>query len=82
MMGNIEALRKGIVQIEDKRKTKLQDRLHEIMKNPNKIYDNDSAFSEISDKTDVSISDFLDQEMQDLEEMENISPYDFMEKRK
>lgn len=82
MIGNIEALRKGIVQIEDKRKTKLQDRLHEIMKNPNKIYDNDSAFSEISDKTDVSISDFLDQEMQDLEEMENISPYDFMEKRK
>lgn len=82
MIGNIEALRKGIVQIEDKRKTKLQDRLHEIMENPNKIYDNDSAFSEISDETDVSISDFLDQEMQDLEEMENISPYDFMEKSK
>lgn len=82
MIGNIEALRKGIVQIEDKRKTKLQDRLHEIMENPNKIYDNDSAFSEISDETDVSISDFLDQEMQDLEEMENISPYDFIEKSK
>ena len=36
---DIEALRKGIVQIEEKRKTKLQDRLHEMIVNSNIIFD-------------------------------------------
>ena len=43
-----------------------------IIENPNRIFDNDSAFDEII------IEDFAANEMQDLIEMENISPYDFM----
>lgn len=80
MLGNIEALRKGIIQIEEKRKTKLQNRLHEIIVNPNKIYDSFSAFSEIKEENigEVNISDFMNAEMIDQSEMENISPYDFM----
>lgn len=90
MLGNIEALRKGIVQIEEKRKTKLQDRLHEMILNGNIIFDQDSAFSEVKEekKESVSISDFMNKamdeivnennEQKDLFEMENISPYDFM----
>lgn len=77
MLGNIEALRKGITQIEEKRKTKLQERLHEIIANPNIIYDEESAFKEVFDVDDVSISDFEDKEMVDLSEMENISIDDF-----
>lgn len=81
MLGNIEALRKGIMQIEDKRKTKLQDRLHEAIENPNKIYDTFSAFKEIKEERieAVSISDFLSDEQVDMKEMENITPYDFMD---
>lgn len=90
MLGNIEALRKGIVQIEEKRKTKLQDRLHEMILNGNIIFDQGSAFSEVKEekKESVSISDFMNKSMdeivnenneqKDLFEMENISPYDFM----
>lgn len=90
MLGNIEALRKGIVQIEEKRKTKLQDRLHEMILNDNIIFDQGSAFSEVKEekKESVSISDFMNKamdeivnennEQKDLFEMENISPYDFM----
>ena len=90
MLGNIEALRKGIVQIEEKRKTKLQDRLHEMILNGNIIFDQGSAFSEVKEekKESVSISDFMNKAMEeivnenneqkDLFEMENISPYDFM----
>ena len=91
MLGNIEALRKGIVQIEEKRKTKLQDRLHEMIVNGNIIFDQNSAFSEVKEEKldSVSISDFMDKSMEeitskdkeqiDLFEMENISPYDFMD---
>ena len=94
MLGNVEALRKGIVQIEEKRKTKLQDRLHEMIDNDNKIFDESSAFQEIKEekKEKVSISDFLNKPaVEDIEdisiddfsdldnEMENISPYDFMD---
>lgn len=94
MLGNVEALRKGIVQIEEKRKTKLQDRLHEMIDNDNKIFDESSAFQEIKEekKEKVSISDFLNKPaIEDIEdisiddfsdldnEMENISPYDFMD---
>ena len=50
MLGNIEALRKGIVQIEEKRKTKLQDRLHEMILNGNIIFDQGSAFSEVKEE--------------------------------
>ncbi len=80
MLGNIESLRKGIIQIEEKRKTKLQDRIHEMIQNNNKIFDSSSAFSEIREENiqEVSISDFLNNEQRDIEEMENISPYDFM----
>lgn len=79
MLGNVEALKKGITQIEEPRKTKLQNRLHEIIANPNKIYDKESAFQEISDSNDVSISDFSDEEMVDLDDLENISIDDFLE---
>ena len=67
--------------IEEKRKTRLQDRLHEVLINPNKIYDEFSAFSEIKEENveEVSISDFMDAEMIDQQEMENITPYDFMD---
>jgi exodeoxyribonuclease V alpha subunit len=60
MLGNFEAVRKGIVELEEERKTKLVDRIKEIFENPNKIVDKKSAFSEIK------------------EDLENISPYDFM----
>ena len=95
MLGNVEALRKGIIQIEEKRKTKLQERLHEMIINDNKIYDESSAFKEIKEekKENKTISDFLNtQIIDDLEnisvddfedsninELENISPYDFMD---
>jgi len=95
MLGNVEALRKGIVQIEEKRKTKLQDRLHDMLNNGNKIYDELSAFKEIKDANmdEVKISDFLDKPIIDdienisiedfrdpeTKELENISPYDFLD---
>ena len=95
MLGNVEALRKGIVQIEEKRKTKLQERLHEMINNDNKIFDEASAFSEIKEEKqeNISISDFLDKpiidDIEDINiddfvdsndsEMEKISPYDFMD---
>lgn len=80
MLGNIEALRKGIIQIEGKRKTKLQERLHQIIENGNIILDDSSAFSEIKEENieEVSISDFMTNEETDKNEMENISPYDFL----
>lgn len=102
MIGNIEALRRGITQIEEKRKTMLQERLHELMKNPNKIYDNSSAFMEIKEnpkEENLSISDFMNAKMpeefngdfdndneikdnneeKDKIEMEDVSPFDFMD---
>ena len=95
MLGNVEALRKGIIQIEEKRKTKLQERIHSFINNENQIFDEQSAFKEIKEETkkEVSISDFLDTPMkndiEDIEiedfkddsfnEMENITPYDFLD---
>ena len=95
MLGNVEALRKGIIQIEEKRKTKLQERIHAFINNENQILDEQSAFREIKEETkkEVSISDFLDKPMKgDIEEieiedfqddsfneMENITPYDFLD---
>lgn len=81
MLGNIEAIRKGIIQIEDKRKTKLQDRIHSMIENGNIIMDTESAFNEIKEEIleEVSIHDFLNSEKIDQEEMENISPYDFLD---
>lgn len=101
MLGNIEALRRGITQIEDKRKTKLQDRIHTMIENVNTIFDSNSAFDEIKEETteNVSIEDFMDDtnikqadtlidlsmeefssnKAQDIFEMENISPYDFLD---
>jgi len=54
LIGNFDALRKGIVETEDSRKTKLVDRIQEIFKNPQV------------------------KEIDDEQNMENISPYDFM----
>ena len=95
MLGNVEALRKGIIQIEEKRKTKLQERLHLMINDENTIFDPSSAFSKVQEenKKEVSISDFLDKPLiDDIEnislddfedtkdnELENISPYDFMD---
>ena len=62
LLGNVEAMRRGISQIEDKRKTKLQERLHDMITNPQMIIDPNSAFSEIKEENidEVNISDFLD----------------------
>ena len=93
MLGNVEALRRGIVEIEDKRKTMLQERLHDFIDNPDKIYDDSLAFSEVrleKSEDNVSISDFLDAKMpennldntneeKDKKEMEEISPFDFLD---
>ena len=81
MLGNVEALRKGIIQIEEKRKTKLQERIHEMLTNPKMIIDPESAFKEIIEdsENEVSIEDFMNSESIDLSEMENISPYDFFD---
>lgn len=80
MVGNIDALKRGIVPIEEKRKTKLQERIHEILNNPNKIYDDNSAFQELSNNDDsIKIEDFMDAELVDEQEMENITPYDFLD---
>lgn len=95
MLGNVEALRKGIIQIEEKRKTRLQSRLHEMINNDNIIFDENSAFNEIREehKEELTISDFMDLPMNEdienistedfddaqLDELENITPYDFMD---
>jgi exodeoxyribonuclease V alpha subunit len=81
MLGNVEALRRGITQIEEKRKTMLQERIHDMISNPFKILDTNSAFSEIKEENlnKVSISDFMDCEIQDINEMENITLNDFFD---
>ncbi len=86
MLGNVEAFRKGISELEEKRKTKLQSRLKAIIENPNMIFDMSSAFQEIliDDKYDnlenIGIEDFENSEKNMITEMENITPYDFMKK--
>ena len=81
MLGNVEALRRGITQIEDKRKTMLQERIHDMISNPFMILDQSSAFSEIREEShqEVSISDFMDYEIEDRNEMENIALNDFLD---
>ena len=81
MLGNVEALRRGITQIEDKRKTMLQERIHDMISNPFMILDQSSAFSEIREEShqEVSISDFMDYEIDDRNEMENIALNDFLD---
>lgn len=92
MIGNVEALRRGITEIEVKRKTKLQERIHQFLENDNLILDNQSAFKEIKEEkyNNIAIEDFLVsnndlindnrfEEDKDYEEMENISPYDFLD---
>lgn len=100
MLGNIEALRRGITQIEEKRKTKLQDRIHAMIENVNTIFDSNSAFNEIKEENnqevsiedfmsideikqddieDITVEEFSSDKSQDIFEMENISPYDFLD---
>ena len=81
MLGNVEALRRGITQIEEKRKTMLQERIHDMISNPFKILDQSSAFSEIKEENvkEVSISDFMECEIEDKNEMENITLNDFLD---
>ena len=60
MLGNVEAMRKGIVEIEDDRSTKLVSRIKEIFSDPNKI--NETDLIEQNDDDDieeVSPYDFL-----------------------
>ena len=64
MIGNFDAIRRGIVTTEEKRKTKLQTRIRELLVNPNIIFDANSAFEEI--KMENKDEDYL-------------SPYDFMD---
>ncbi|MBO4622784.1 MAG: ATP-dependent RecD-like DNA helicase [Bacilli bacterium] len=61
MMGNVEAMRKGIVEIEDDRKTKLTSRIKEIINDPSKIKSSDLIVdsSEEDDIEEVSPFDFL-----------------------
>ena len=66
MLGNIDAIRKGIVSIEEKRHTKLQERIKTLINDPNAILDADSAFDKI----------VLENEIE-----KDISPYDFKEER-
>lgn len=62
MLGNFEALRKSVITIEEKRKTKLEYNLKKLIDNPNAILDNDSAFNEINIEETESLSpyDFMD----------------------
>ena len=64
MVGKLDALRKGILSIEEKRHTRLESLLKNIIDNPNKVSDNASAFEEI---------------LLENEEIDSLSPYDFME---
>ena len=64
MIGNIDAMRKGILSQEEKRHTKLETRIKELINNPNSVNEIDSAYKEII------IED---------EQIDKLSPYDFME---
>lgn len=64
MIGNTDAIRKGIINVEEKRKTKLQERIKTLIDNPNHIFSFDSAFDEIK----------MENQSDD-----GISPYDFMD---
>ena len=60
MMGNIEAMRKGIVEIEDDRHTKLTSRIKEIFNEPSKLKDSEAIIdTEEDDIEEVSPFDFL-----------------------
>ena len=59
MMGNIEAMRKGIVEIEDERHTKLASRIKEIFNHPEDINKTDLIENSDDDLDDVSPFDFL-----------------------
>lgn len=67
LIGNYEAIRRGIVELEVERNTKLKDRIIEVFANPNiitnpfvKFYNDEDGFKN------------------EEKELENISPYDFM----
>ena len=64
MIGRLDALRKGILSIEEKRHTRLEGLLKRIIENPNEVNDNSSAFEKI---------------LVEDENIDNLSPYDFME---
>ena len=59
MMGNIEAMRKGIVEIEDERHTKLVARIKEIFNHPETIDKSDLIESSDEDLEEISPFDFL-----------------------
>ena len=79
MLGNIEALRRGITQIEEKRKTKLQDRIHAMIENMNTIFDSNSAFNEIKEENtqEVSIEDFMNDDEIKQDDIEDITVEEF-----
>ena len=64
MIGRLDALRKGILSIEEKRHTRLEELLKKLIDNPNAISDSSSAFEEI---------------LVENEDMDILSPYDFMD---
>ena len=63
MIGNTDAIRSGILNIEEKRKTKLQERIKTLIDNPNHIFNFDSAFDEIrmEEENDISPYDFMEE---------------------
>ena len=62
MIGNFEALRKSVITIEEKRKTRLESKLKELIDNPNVILDQESAFDEIKIEESEMLNpyDFMD----------------------
>lgn len=47
MIGNFEAFRKSVINTEEKRRTRLEYKIKQLINNPNVLLDNESAFNEI-----------------------------------
>jgi hypothetical protein len=62
MIGNFEAFRKGVINIEEKRRTRLEYKIKQLINNPNILLDNESGFSEIiiDDIEILNPYDFMD----------------------
>ena len=62
MIGNFEAFRKGVINIEEKRRTRLEYKIKQLINNPNVLLDNESGFSEIiiDELENLNPYDFMD----------------------
>lgn len=66
MLGNMEALRRGVCILEEKRRTLLKEKLQELINSSDEV-------KSIYDSVETNFGDLK------LEEMTNVSPYDFMD---